>query len=170
MMTTRMMMALAAGLFLAVGSARAMEQVGGKAAAVDVKVADDAWNGGGRFSGVDYGTSERLGRAWLVLHYRFFGPCGAADGWCELDAPVEVAVPGLSYDVAQRRIVFRDAGAEPVVCADVKLHGGFLGFGDKIAPTGRCTVRGVRVDRIVDDGFEGRRDRREELHFAVLGR
>ena len=33
--------------------------------------------------------------------------------------------------------------------------------------TGKCTYRLVKVDRLVDDGFGGRKDRREEVHFVV---
>jgi hypothetical protein len=136
----------------------------------DVKVADDAWNGAGRYSGMDYGTDARLGRAWVVLHFRHAAPCPASDGECEADAPVQAAVPGLSYDTAARRIVWRVVGAAPVVCADVHPHGKLLGIGDAVAGTGRCTVRVVPVDRVVDDGFAGRRDRRDELHFEVTSR
>jgi hypothetical protein len=157
------MAAAAAGLIAAGRPARAVGMP-------DVKVADDAWNGAARYSGMDYETSPRLGRAWLVLHFRHAAPCPASDGECEVDAPVRAAVPGLSYDAAARRIVYRAEGAAPVVCADVRPHGKLLGVGDAIDATGRCTVRVVPVDRVVDDGFAGRRDRRDELHFEVKSR
>ena len=160
---TRWTMAAAAAGLIAAGPA-------GADGMPDVKVADDAWNGAGRYSGMDYGTDARLGRAWVVLHFRHAAPCPASDGECEADAPVQAAVPGLSYDAAARQIVYRVEGAAPVVCADVRPHGKFLGVGDAISGTGRCTVRVVPVDRVVDDGFAGRRDRRDELHFEVKSR
>ena len=166
MMTWRMMTAMA-GWLLAMGSAHAVEQVDRRVAGVDVKVADDVSKDGGLFSGFDYGTSGRLGNAWLVLHYRYEGPCDDSEGTCHLDVPVRVRVPGLTYDAAARRVTYQEPGAEPVVCATVRPHGGFLGIGERIAATGSCTYRLVKVDRLIDDGFAGQRDRREEVHFVV---
>jgi hypothetical protein len=160
----RWMMAASVAAMMASGSARAMEASGGPAAPVDLKIADDARNGDGRFSGVDYAKSDRFGRAWLVLHYPFQGQCLASEGLCELDAPLQVSVPGLAYDANAKQVVYRRAGAEPVVCASRRR--GFLGA-ESLAPTGRCTTRVVKIDRLVDDGFAGRRERREEIHFAV---
>jgi hypothetical protein len=67
------------------------------AATVDaeVKVADDVWNGPARFSGLDYGVSERFNRAWLVLHFTDEAPCRGSDGRCEFDEPVRVPVLDL---------------------------------------------------------------------------
>ena len=53
-------------------------------------------------------------------------------------------------------------GAEPVVCAVGKR-------GSELSATGKCTTRLVKVDRLVDNGLDGRRDRREEIHFTVPG-
>jgi hypothetical protein len=163
-------MTAVAAWFVAAGSAQAIERVDGAAAPADVKVADDVRSGAGRFSGIGYGTSDRYGRAWLVLHYQYGGECPASDGQCELDAPVQVSVPGLSYDPTTRRVVYQEPGVEPVVCANVRPHRGWLGAGDEVAATGDCSYRLVKVDRLVDDGFGGQRDRREEVHFAIRGR
>ncbi|BDG04745.1 hypothetical protein AMOR_37410 [Anaeromyxobacter oryzae] len=164
------MMAGSAALLVAVGPAKAIEQVDRAATTpVDLKIADDVRNGEGRFSGIDYATSDRFRRAWLVLHYRFQAPCRDSEGECEMDAPVQVSVPGLTYDPAAKRVVYERAGAEPVVCASVR-RGGFPGFRSSLAATGNCDYRLVKVDRLVDDGFAGRKDRREEVHFAVQGR
>ena len=160
-------MAAGAAVLAAVGSARAAERT--EAPAVDVKIADDSKSGPGIFSGMDYGTSDRFGHAWLVLHYRFKGSCPANDGECELDAPVNVSVAGLAWDAAARQVVYRAPGAEPVVCA-IAHRRGFPGAGESLVATGACTWRLEKVDRVVDDGFAGRRDRREEIHFAVRGR
>lgn len=162
----RWMMAGSMAAVIAAGSAGAVERAEG---AVDLKVADDVWSGGGRFSGIDYATSERFHRAWLVLHYMSQGPCLDSDGECDVDHPVQVSVPGLVYDPAARRVVYEGAGAAPVICANVR-RGGFLGARDTPAATGQCTYRLVKVDRLLDDGFGGQRDRREEVHFAVEGR
>jgi hypothetical protein len=153
-------MAATAAVLVAGGSARAMEQLD-RAAAVDLKVADDAIRGGASFSGVDYAASDRFERAWLVLHYAFQAPCQGTDGQCDMDAPVQVNVPGLTYDPAGKRVVYERPGAEPVVCAVGKRGGSDL------SATGKCTTRLVKVDRLVDNGFDGRRDRREEIHFTV---
>ena len=156
------MVAASAAVVIASGSARAVEQMDGAARSpVDLKIAEDVWNGAGTFSGIDYATSDRFRRAWLVLHYRSQGPCVDSDGQCELDAPVQVTVPGLSYDPAAKQVVYERGGTEPAVCAIAKGGRGSL------AATGQCTVRLVKVDRFVDDGFAGREDRREEVHFAV---
>ncbi len=153
------MMAGCAAVLMGAGSARA-------AAPVDLKIADDVNNREGRFSGFDYAKSDQFRRAWLVLHYRFQGPCQASDGQCELDAPLQVSVPGLTYDPTAKQVVYERDGAEPVTCASVG-SGGFLNSGESLVATGKCSFRLVKVDRFLDDGFAGRKDRREEVHFAV---
>ena len=164
------MMAVGAVVLMAGGVARGIERSADVAAgAVDLKLADDAQNGEGRFSGLEYEKSDRFGRAWLVLHYRFQAPCRDSDGECELDAPLRVSVPGLSYDPAGKRVVYERVGAEPVVCATVRKSG-FPTFAESFAETGKCTTRLVKVDRDVDDGFAGQRDRREEVHFGIAAR
>jgi hypothetical protein len=160
------MVAAIAGVLSAAGSARAVEQMDGAAAAVDLKIADDARDGDRRFSGFDYATSDRFHRAWLVLHYQSPVQCQGSDGPCDPDAAVDVKVPGLSYDPAAKQVVYQPEGAEPVVCARAR-GGGFLKAGGSLAATGNCTYRVVTVDRLFDDGFAGRKDRREEVHFAV---
>jgi hypothetical protein len=163
----------AAVALLAVESAGAVEPVEAPVAALgmngvgtDLKVADDARTGSLRLSRIDYGTSERLGRAWLVLHYEDTRPCEEGETRCGTDAPVPVKVPGLAYDAAAGQVVFSASGSEPVVCASVR-HRGFPWFRDSVDATGNCTYHLVKVDRLVDDGFGGRRDRREEVHFDV---
>jgi hypothetical protein len=164
------MVAGSAAVLIAAGSAGAVERMDGAAAApVDLKVAEDVRNGGGQFSGIDYATSDRFHRAWLVLHYRFQAACQDSEGECEMDAPVQVSVPGLTYDPAAKQVVYERAGAEPVVCANAR-SGGFLASRESLAATGKCTYRLVKVDRLLDDGFGGRKDRREEVHFAIQSR
>jgi hypothetical protein len=174
------MMAGAAAALVAAGAARAVGPREAPAAAratgdgagagVDLKVASDVRRGSLRFSGIDYGKSDRLGHAWLVLHYQETGPCDEGDIRCGIeDRPVEVKVPGLAYDAAAKQVVFQEAGAEPVVCAKVR-HRGFPWYEDTFDATGSCAVHLVKVDRLVDDGFGGQRDRREEVHFAVQRR
>jgi len=163
----RWMVAAGAAGLLAAASVSALEQVDGASAGVDVKIADDVRNGEGRFSGFDYAKSDRLGHAWLVLHYRYRAPCLGSDAECEADDPLRVSVPGLTYDPATKQVLYERDGAEPVPCANVR-RGGFLsGFQESLAPTDKCTYRLVRIDRFLDDGFAGRRDRREEIHFSV---
>ena len=159
------MAAGSAAALISVGSARAVERTDAAAAQVDLEVGDVARSGPGVFSGAGYGTSERFGRAWVVLHYTVQAPCPSADGLCEEDAPVNVSVPGLAWDAAGRRVTFRQPGADPVVCASTRRHW----LGASLEPTGACTIRLEKVDRLVDDGFSGRRDRREEVHFSVHG-
>ncbi len=170
-----MMTAGAAAALMAAGTVRAAQRAevpradGMGAAAVDLKVADDVKNGGLRLSRIDYGKSDRLGHAWLVLHYEQSEPCEEGDsGNCNMDVPVQVKVPGLAYDAAARQVVFSGSGSEPVVCATVR-HRGFPWFQDSFDATGSCAYHLVKVDHFVDDGFAGRRDRREEVHFSVRG-
>jgi hypothetical protein len=156
---------------MAVGPAGAVEPVGVPAAAgrmkgagTDLKVADDVKSGSMRLSGIGYGTSDRLGRARLVLHYEDAFPCEDGETHCGMDRPVQV--PGFAHDAAARKVVFNESGSEPVVCANVR-HRGFPWFRDAFDATGNCAYHLVKVDRLVDDGFGGRRDRREEVHFDV---
>jgi hypothetical protein len=153
-------MAATAAVLVAGGSAHGVEQTD-RAAAADVKIAEDTNNGRGYFSGIDFAASDRFDRAWLVLHYNYQGPCVGAEGECVQDAPLQVNVPGLIYDAPGKRVVYQRPGAEPVVCAVGK------GGGPELSATGRCTTRLVKVDRLVDNGFDGRRDRRDEIHLSV---
>ncbi len=163
----RWVMAGSAAVLMAAGAARAVERVDGAGTGpVDFKIAEDVTNGDGRYSGLDYETSEAFRRAWLVLHYRSQAQCQDSDGQCEVDTPVQVSVPGLSYDPTAKQVVYEMPGAGPVVCANVR-KGRFPAFHSSLAATGKCTARLVKVDRLVDDGFGGRKDRREEVHFAV---
>ena len=57
-----------------------------------------------RLSRIDYGKSDRLDGAWLVLHYEDSGPCGdGGDSGCGLETYVQVKVPGLAYSWERRR-------------------------------------------------------------------
>lgn len=133
-------------------------------ARAEVKVADDVWNGAGRFSRMDYGISERLDRAWLVLHYTSRGPCPGTDGECEVDEPLRVRVPGLTYDPATKQVVYREADAAPLTCANVVQHR-FIRSWQTIDATGQCTFRIARADSFVDDGYDGRTDERTAIYF-----
>jgi hypothetical protein len=57
------------------------------AARGEVKVADDVPDDGASFSGIDHGISERLQRAWLVLHFTEDTCSSTAPGpgrtWCD---------------------------------------------------------------------------------------
>jgi hypothetical protein len=136
------------------------------AARSEVKVADDVWNGSALFSGLDYGVSERFHRAWLVLHFLDDGPCRDSDGRCQIDESVRVAVPGLTYDPATRRVIYGEGTDAAQTCANVVRHT-FLWSWDSVEPTGNCGHRVVRVDRLLDDGFDGRKDRRAEVLFGA---
>lgn len=133
--------------------------------ASDVKVAEVAPDGA-RFSGVDYGISAQFQRAWLVLHYTEKGPCGTSEGECDVDRPIRVRVPGLTYDPASRQVSFREGGGEPVTCANVVRHR-FLVRWESADQTGECVSRAVPVESRVDDGYGGTRERREVIYFGV---
>jgi hypothetical protein len=135
-------------------------------ARAEVKVADDVRNDGSSFSGMDYGISERFQRAWLVLHFAEKGPCGSDAGECDIDRPVRVRVPGLTFDPATRRVLFREEGAAPVPCARVVRHR-FIVSWESIEATGKCAYRTVKLKSAVDDGFEGREGQRESIYFGV---
>src|SRR5690349_14803476 len=109
-------------------------------ARAEVKVADGVWNRAGRFSRMDYGISERFHRAWLVLHYTSRGPCPGADGECEVDDPVRVQVPGLTYDPTAKQVLYREGDAAPLTCANVVQHS-FLRSWETIDATGQCAFR-----------------------------
>jgi len=136
------------------------------AARADVEVANDDRHGEGQFSGLDYGVSERFDRAWLVLHFTYRAPCRDQDGDCDFDDPVRARVPGLTYERSTRRVLYQEEGAAPVPCAQVVTHH-FIASWDTIDATGQCAYRVVHVDRFVDDGFEGRRDKRKEIRFGA---
>jgi hypothetical protein len=157
--------------FLAVVCAcRALAVVGALGLAVtaraDTKIADDSWNGSGRFTSLDYGVSERLERAWLMLHFTYDGPCRDMDGTCALDDPLRVRVPGLTYDPAARQVLYEEPGAAPLVCANV-MHHRFLRSRETVDATGRCAPRLVKVRSFVDDGFGGKDEQREEIRFGA---
>ncbi len=135
-------------------------------ARAEVKVADDVWNGAGRFSRMDYGISERFQRAWLVLHYTSKGPCPGTDGECEFDDPVRIRVPGLSYDPTAKQVLYREEGAAPALCAHIVRHR-FIRSWETIDETGQCTSRIANVDSFMDDGYDGREDRRKPIYFGV---
>ena len=135
-------------------------------ARAEVKVADDVRRGAEQFSGMDYGISERFNRAWLGLHFTSKGPCPASDGECEIDDPVRVSVPGVTYDPTTRQVLYREEGVAPLPCAKVVRHK-FIGSWETVDGTGKCAYRIVKVDSFIDDGFEGREDRRKEIYFGA---
>ena len=63
-------------------------------------------------------------------------------------------------------IVEREEGATPVPCAKVVRHK-FIGSWETVDGTGKCAYRIVKVDSFIDDGFEGREDRRKEIYFGA---
>jgi hypothetical protein len=135
-------------------------------ARADVDVGDDAWNGPGRLSRLEYGIDERLGRAWLVQHFTYSGPCRGSEDACELDAPVRLRMPGLTYDPARRQVLYSDGEGAPAICATVVKHR-FLWSWETVEATGRCGYRTVNVDAFDDDGFGGREVHREEVRFGA---
>ncbi len=101
------MMVRAATVLMAVGSAGAVERVeapatgvGMKGAETDLKVPDDVKIGSLRLSRIDYGTSDQLGRAWLVLHYEDTTPCEEGEIRCGTDTHVQVNEPMVFVHVA----------------------------------------------------------------------
>ena len=141
------------------------------AAQAQVKVAEGVEHAGGLFSSLDYGFSEQNQRAWVVLHYAHEGPCADSEGTCKLDDPVQVRVPGLSYDASRRQVVYQADGAEPVVCARLVSHRTFFGGReDRLDPTGQCRAQVATFRRFVDDGFAGHEDRGEEIDFNPAAR
>jgi len=142
----------------------------GAGARAEVKVAEDVWSRDARFSGVDYGVSERLDRAWLVLHFRNEGPCNDSEGGCSLDEPRRVRVPGLIYQPSTKEVLYQEGSQAPVVCARIVRHR-FIGSWETVEPTGNCGYRIADVDHFVDDGYQGRQDTRQEIFFgAAAGR
>ncbi len=135
-------------------------------ARAEVKVADDVWNGAGWFSRMDYEISERFERAWLVLHFTSKGPCRDSDGECEVDDPVRVRVPGLTYDPTMKQVLYREEGAAPLLCANVVQHR-FIQSWETVDATGQCPYRIVNINSFIDDGYEGREDKRKEIRFGV---
>jgi len=135
-------------------------------ARAEVKVADDVWNGAGRFSRLDYGISERFKRAWLTLHFTSRAPCLDRDGECDFDEAVRVSVPGITYDPAARQVLYTEDGGAPVLCASVVQHT-FIFSWETVDETGNCAYRIVDINSFVDDGYEGRQDNRKEIHFGV---
>jgi hypothetical protein len=141
----------------------------GASARADVKVADDAPARDFRLSSLDYGVSEQFGRAWLVLHYTDDDLCQESDAPCLLDDPIRATVPGLTYAPSTRQVLYREGSEEPLVCAQGVRHS-FIGSWETVEPTGQCDYRVVKVDRFVDDGFEGRKEKHEEIWFGAAPR
>ena len=135
----------------------------------EVKVADDASARDSRLSSLDYGVSEQLGRAWLVLHYTDDGLCRESDAPCLLDDTIRATVPGLTYAPSTRQVLYREGSAEPLVCAQVVRHA-FIASWETVEPTGQCDYRVVEVDRFIDDGFGGRKEKHEEIRFGAASR
>jgi hypothetical protein len=138
----------------------------GAHARAEVKVADDVSGWGFRFSSLEYGVSERLGRAWLVLRFTDDGLCRYSDAPCPPDMLVRATVPGLTYAPSTKEVVYRDGSEEPLVCAQAVRHS-FIVSWETVEATGQCGYHVVGVDRFVDDGFEGRTDKHKEIWFGA---
>lgn len=135
-------------------------------ASAEVKVADEASAWDRRLSSLEYGVSEQLGRAWLVLNFSDDGLCRASDVPCLPDLPVRKTVPGLTYSPSTRQVLYREGSEEPVVCAHVVRHS-FIASWETVEATGRCGYRVVEVERVVDDGFDGRKEKHGEIRFGA---
>jgi hypothetical protein len=131
-----------------------------------VKVANDTSELGRSFSSMEYGVSEQLGRAWLVLSFTDDGLCRGSDAPCLPDVPVRAAVPGLTYAPSTKQVLYREGSEEPLVCARVVRHS-FIASRETLEPTGQCGYRVIDVERFVDDGFEGRKEKRHEIWFGA---
>ncbi len=139
---------------------------GAPAARAEVAVADVPADGAS-LSSIEYGVSARLDRAWLVLHFTERGACQTSEGGeCDTDRPVRVRVPGLTYDPATRQVLFQEEGAAPVTCAKVVPHRVLLRW-ESVDPTGQCVYRSEVRKARVDDGFEGRAERRDTVYFGA---
>jgi hypothetical protein len=131
-----------------------------------VKVADEPSVWGHSFSSMGYGVSEQLGRAWLVLGFTDDGLCRSSDAPCLPDGPVRATIPGLTYAPSTKQVLYREGSEEPLVCAKVVRHS-FIGTWETVEPTGQCGYRVIDVERFVDDGFEGRKEKSHEIWFGA---
>ena len=139
-------------------------------ARADVKVADDTSAWGRSYSSLEYGVSEQLGRAWLVLSFSDDGLCRGSDVPCLPDIPVRATVPGLTYAPSTKQVLYREGSGEPLVCAQVVRHS-FIASWETVEATGQCGSHVMKVERVVDDGFDGKREKHNEIWFgAALGR
>lgn len=138
-------------------------------ARADVKVANETSAWGRTFSSVEYGVSEQLGRAWLVLRFTDDGLCRSSDVPCLPDIPVRAIVPGLTYSPSTKQVLYREGSEEPVVCAQVVRHS-FIASWETLEPTGQCGSHVIEVERFVDDGFEGTKDKHDEIWFGAASR
>jgi hypothetical protein len=132
----------------------------------DVKVAGDASAWGRHFSSLEYGVNEQLGRAWLVLNYSDDGLCRSSDVPCLPDIPVRTTVPGLTYAPSTKQVLYREGSEEPLVCAQVVRHS-FIASWETVEATGQCGSRVIDVVRFVDDGFDGTKEKHDEIWFGA---
>jgi hypothetical protein len=134
-------------------------------ARAEVKVADEtsAWDP--RFSSLEYGVSEQLGRAWLVLRSSD-DACRSSDVPCLPDISIRATVPGLTYAPSTKQVLYREGSEDPLVCAQVVRHS-FIASWETVEATGQCGYHVTEVERFVDDGFGGRKERFNEIWFGA---
>ena len=137
----------------------------GASASADVMVADVSLRDA-RLASLDYGVSERLGRAWLELRFVEEGFCRDSDAPCPYEPPIRTTVAALTYAPSTRQVLLRDGPGMPLVCARVVRHS-FIARWETVEPTGACGYRVLDVERVVDDGFGGRRETHRQIWFGA---
>lgn len=95
----------------------------------------------------EFSINKKLGRAWITVTETRPG----IDGSDYIDT--RVLVPGLSYDVEAKQVIFTK-GNEKIVCGELYNKPWVIDVGGSIRTTERCLI-GVKNSKIqVDDGFE----------------
>lgn len=90
-------------------------------------------------------VNPHLGRAWVEVSMAF------SDN--DVSENYRFNVPGLSYDINRKQVLFERAG-KSVTCATV-VSKGFGPFKrDRVTPTGACKLDYAHVKKSVDTGFE----------------
>lgn len=108
-------------------------------------------------------TNEDLGRAWIMISYRFDNCHPGED--CPSPEFSRVHVAGLSFDKAHRAVIFTEANSAPVVCARMVKHW----YGMTLDNTGLCGVtRTAKPVQTLDDGFDTTDAKVFEVYFGKL--
>jgi hypothetical protein len=112
-------------------------------------------------------VSPETRRARLVVDYTYpdqmtYGPDDDAGG----PAPTIVQIPGLTYDVEGRAVVYNSNGMRDV-CATVTVKSGIFGQRFKTRKTGACTVETVVANHAEDTGWDIHRFRAIDVYFEV---
>jgi hypothetical protein len=92
----------------------------------------------------NFDINKQLGRAWVEV--------GTDDTFSNVGT-ITALVSGLSYDIADKQIVYI-SGNKRVVCANVKGPTVTVPLGDTIVPTDNCKLNAKLVERDVDSGTD----------------